>query len=91
MSDCSGCGGIGFGPGGGGFAVAGTPAIGKVIGWDGTQPIWENVPTNFAVNSFGITTALVLVGATVNNPPFTASYNILVKITIYVVSLIKVF
>ncbi len=56
--------------------VAGTPQIGYVIGWDGTQKIWGPVPTAFAINSFATTGAtLVLAGATVVNPGFTASYN----------------
>lgn len=59
-----------------GFAVGGTPAIGKVVGYDGTQPIWEAVPTAFAITGFAKSGAtLVLVGATVANPSFTASYN----------------
>lgn len=59
-----------------GFVVAGTPAIGKVVGWDGTQPVWEPVPTAFAINSFALTGAsLVLAGATVATPGFTAAYN----------------
>jgi len=56
--------------------VAGTPAVGKVIGWDGTQRVWEDVPTAFAITSFAKTGAtLFLAGATVVNPAFTASYN----------------
>jgi len=56
--------------------VAGTPAIGKVIGWDGAQPIWEAVPTAFDITGFGLTgSSLVLAGATVTNPGFAASYN----------------
>jgi hypothetical protein len=59
-----------------GFAVAGAPAIGKVVGWDGTQPIWEDVPTAFAIDSFAkVGASLVLAGATVATPSFTASYN----------------
>lgn len=62
--------------GGGGFVVSGTPAIGKVVGWDGVQPIWEPVPTAFAIISFVKTGAtLFLAGASVVNPAFTASYN----------------
>lgn len=65
-----------------GFVVAGTPAIGKVIGWDGTQPIWEAVPTAFDITGFGLTGAsLVLAGATVTNPGFAASYNQLATAT----------
>lgn len=58
------------------FVVAGTPAIGKVIGYDGTQPIWEAVPTAFDIAAFGKTGAtLVLAGASVVSPAFTAAYN----------------
>lgn len=67
-----------YGGSGGGtsFVVAGTPSIGKVIGWDGTQPIWEDVPTAFDITGFGLTGAsLVLAGATATNPGFAASYN----------------
>jgi hypothetical protein len=67
-----------YGGGGGGssFVVAGTPAVGKVVGWDGSQPIWEAVPTAFDITGFGLTGAsLVLAGATVTNPGFNAAYN----------------
>lgn len=58
------------------FIVAGTPAIGKVIGWDGAQPIWEPVPVAFDITGFSKTGAsLFLVGASVVNPAFTAAYN----------------
>lgn len=67
---------FGGGGSGGGFTVGGTPAIGKVVGYDGTNPIWEAVPTAFAITGFGLTGAnLVLAGASVVNPGFTASYN----------------
>jgi hypothetical protein len=66
----------GGGGGGGGFSPIGTPQIGYVVGWDGTDPIWEPVPTAFDITAFGLTGAsLVLAGATVNNPGFTAAYN----------------
>lgn len=58
------------------FQVAGTPQIGFVVGWDGTQPVWEAVPVAFAINSFAkVGSTLVLAGATVATPSFTASYN----------------
>lgn len=56
--------------------ISGTPQIGFVVGWDGTQKVWEAVPTAFHVTSFALTGAsLVLVGATVATPAFTATYN----------------
>lgn len=68
--------GGGSGGGGGGFNPVGTPQVGFVVGWDGVQPIWEAVPTAFAITGFGLTgPTLVLAGATVTNPGFTASYN----------------
>ena len=66
----------GGGGGGGGFSPVGTPQVGYVVGWDGTDPVWEPVPTAFDITGFGLTgPSLVLAGATVTNPGFTASYN----------------
>ncbi len=60
----------------GSFSPVGTPQIGYVVGWDGTQPIWEAVPAAFTITGFGLTgSSLVLVGAAVTNPGFSASYN----------------
>lgn len=58
------------------LAVAGVPALDKIVGWDGAQAVWKAVPTAFSITSFATTGAtLVLAGATVVNPGFTASYN----------------
>lgn len=66
----------GGGSGGSSFSPIGTPQIGYVVGWNGSSPIWEPVPTAFDITSFGLTVAsLVLVGATVTNPTFSAVYN----------------
>lgn len=61
-----------------GFVVEGIPSAGKFVGWDPVNnlPQWQNIPTAFAINSFGLTSAsLVLIGATVINPTFAAAYN----------------
>ena len=58
------------------FLVAGTPAVGLVVGWDGTQAVWEAVPVAFAITSFTkVGATLVLAGATVATPAFSAVYN----------------
>lgn len=61
-----------------GFQVEGVPAAGKFVGWDPVAllPQWQTIPVAFQITSFALTSAsLVLVGATVSNPTFTAAYN----------------
>jgi len=54
--------------------VAGTPAIGKFIGYNGTTPIWS-IPGGLVITGFNVSVGLLETGQIINNPSFSASYN----------------
>lgn len=62
-------------PSGAGFFVGGTPEPGKFVGWDGVQPFWLFPAPPISILTFVHAPTVVLLGATVTNPAFTASYN----------------
>lgn len=62
-------------PSGAGFFVGGTPEPGKFVGWDGFQPFWLFPAPPITILTFVHTPTVVLLGATITDPAFTASYN----------------
>jgi len=61
-------------PGSGGFIVTGTPALGDVPTWDGSQWITAG-RSALAITAFAAVNPVVETGATVVNPAFTAAEN----------------
>lgn len=58
--------------GGSGLVVSGTPAVGQVPKWNGTDAVWSDLDA-YALG-FSVTTSLVETGQNVVNPTFSATH-----------------